>query len=76
MEDRIARALQRTREIKDLLRGLTLELQDIQQELAPPVVADPVPVVAAIPAPAESASAPEPSPRIRVCLLARLLDGS
>ena len=66
MEDRIARALQRTREIEELLHGPVLELQDIQQELVPPVVADSIQVAAALPAPAESVSDSETGPRIRV----------
>ena len=76
MEDCIARALQRTREIEELLRGLVLELQDIQQELVPPVAADSVPVAVAVPAPTESASDSETGPRIRVRLSEHPSDGS
>ena len=74
MEDRIARALQRTREIEQLLQGLTLELQEIQQELSAPAAA--VPVAAAVPAPAPVEPDPEDVPRIQVRLSERLSDGS
>ena len=74
MEDRIARALQRTQEIEQLLQGLTLELQEIQQEISQPD--NVVPVAAAVPAPALAASNPEDVPRIQVCLSERLSDGS
>ena len=76
MEDHIARALQRIQEIEQLLRGLTLELQDIQQELAAPAIADSVPVVAAVPAPAASTPATSDNPRICVNPSDHLLDGS
>ena len=69
MEDRIARALQRTREIKQLqqshtreieqlLQGLTLELREIHQAISAPV--DAVPVAAAVPAPAQVEPDPDP----------------
>ena len=74
MEDRIARALQRTREIEQLLQGLTLELQEIQQELSAPAAA--VPVAAAVSAPASVEPDPEGAPRIQVRLSERLSDGS
>ena len=77
MEDRIARAIQRTREIERLLQGLTLELEDIQQELS--ASTDAVPAAAAVPAPVQVASEPAPAaaPRIQVWLSEqRLSDGS
>ena len=74
MEDRIARALQRTQEIEQLLQGLTLELQEIQQEISQPD--NVVPIAAAVPAPALVASDPEDVPRIQLRLSERLSDGS
>ena len=69
MEDRIARALQRireidqlqqshTREIEQLLQGLTLELREINQAISAPV--DAVPVAAAVPAPVQVEPDPDP----------------
>ena len=76
MEDRIARLLQRIQEIEKLLRGLTLELQGIQQELAAPASAEAVPVVAAVPASTESTPVTSDSPRIRDPPSDHLSDGS
>ena len=76
MEDRIARLLQRIQEIEQLLRGLTLELQGIQQELAAPASAEAVPVVAAVPASPASTPVTSDSPRVRDTPSDHLSDGS
>ena len=76
MEDRIARLLQRIQEIEQLLRGVTLELQGIQQELAAPASAEVIPVVAAVPASPESTPVTSDSPRISDTPSDHLSDGS